>query len=115
MDKKMDIPIIRVFLASIVIYISGTCFASAQEKTPAKGSEAVNTKAASKSPKIITLESTIVGNKEQPKMMTIVPWQTPTKKAVKAMPISIEMQSFFEPIEVDSLKKELEYFNKSKK
>lgn len=65
--------------------------------------------------KKLKLESTIVGNKELPKVMTIVPWQLAQQGTVDSSQFSAEIRSIFEPIEVSSLKKELEYFNRRKK
>jgi hypothetical protein len=60
----------------------------------------------------LTLESTIVGNKEQPKIITIVPWQTPQQNRIETRPIAAQIKSVFEPVEVESVKKELEYFHR---
>lgn len=65
--------------------------------------------------KFLALETTIVGNKEQPKVISIVPWQTPAQHAITAKAITSEIQLVFRPIEVESLQKELQYFNRQKK
>jgi len=65
--------------------------------------------------KFLALETTIIGNKEQPKVISIVPWQTPAQKAITAKAITSEIQLVFKPIEIESLHKELEYFNRQKK
>ncbi len=64
--------------------------------------------------RFLALETTIIGNKEQPKVISIVPWQTPTQQAVTAKTITNEIQLVFRPIEIESLQKELEYFNREK-
>lgn len=63
---------------------------------------------------VITLESTIVGDKEQPKVLSIVPWQRPEHKTMKTAPVSGRIESTFQPIEEDSLNRELNYYKKSK-
>tara|TARA_R110001583_G_scaffold195512_1_gene374776 strand:- start:3011 stop:3364 length:354 start_codon:yes stop_codon:yes gene_type:complete len=65
--------------------------------------------------KFLALETTIVGNKEQPKVISIVPWQTPAQHAITAKAITSEIQLVFRPIEIESLQKELQYFNRQKK
>jgi len=65
--------------------------------------------------RFLALETTIVGNKEQPKVISIVPWQTPAQEAITAKAITSEIQLVFRPIEIESLHKELEYFNRQKK
>lgn len=63
---------------------------------------------------VITLESTIVGDKEQPKVLSIVPWQRPEHKTMKTAPVTRRIESTFQPIEEDSLNRELNYYKKSK-
>jgi len=65
--------------------------------------------------RFLALETTIIGNKEQPKVISIVPWQTPAQHAITAKAITSEIQLVFRPIEIESLQKELEYFNRQKK
>lgn len=61
--------------------------------------------------RFLSLESDIVANKELPKVTTIVPWQTPIQISIEKRPVSLQIPPVFAPVEVDSLKKELEYFH----
>lgn len=63
---------------------------------------------------VVNLESTIVGDKEQPKVLSIVPWQTPEQAAVMSKPVTRQIQMTFKPIEAESLGRELKYYKKSK-
>ncbi|KGJ97140.1 hypothetical protein [Thalassotalea sp. ND16A] len=63
---------------------------------------------------VITLESTIVGDKEQPTVLTLVPWQKPEHESVISKPVSRQIEMKFTALEVDSLKRELHYYQKSK-
>ncbi|WP_070795960.1 hypothetical protein [Thalassotalea crassostreae] len=63
---------------------------------------------------VITLESTIVGDKEQPKVLSIVPWQKADQKPVSSKPINSKIEMTFKPIEVESLQREHAYHEQSK-
>ncbi|QBY03106.1 hypothetical protein E2K93_01420 [Thalassotalea sp. HSM 43] len=58
---------------------------------------------------VITLESTFVGDKEQPKVTSIVPWQKPEQTVVSSKEVSQRVKMTFQPLEDDSLKRELKY------
>ncbi|MDN3652681.1 hypothetical protein QWY77_07880 [Thalassotalea ponticola] len=58
---------------------------------------------------VITLESTFVGDKEQPKVTSIVPWQKAEQMAVNSEAMSQRVKMTFQPLEVDSLKREMTY------
>jgi len=58
-------------------------------------------------PAVIQLEETIRGNQEQPKVLTIVPWQSPKTK--QALPSSIvdRINKTFVPLQRDELKRQI--------
>jgi hypothetical protein len=62
-------------------------------------------------PVVIKLEETIRGNQEQPKVLTIVPWQSPKTK--QALPSSIveRINKKFIPLQRDELKREIQILN----
>lgn len=64
---------------------------------------------------VITLESTFVGDKEQPKVTSIVPWQKAEHKGVTVDAVSQQINMTFKPITVDGLNREIKYYKKSKK
>jgi hypothetical protein len=57
---------------------------------------------------VITLQETIRGNQEQPKVLTIVPWQAP--KAKQALPSAIveRINKKFAPLQRDELKRQIQ-------
>ena len=59
-------------------------------------------------PEVIKLEETIRGNQEQPKVLTIVPWQSP--KAKESLPSSIveRINKTFKPLHRDELLRQIE-------
>ncbi|OUS27884.1 hypothetical protein A9Q98_08345 [Thalassotalea sp. 42_200_T64] len=63
---------------------------------------------------LISLEATFFGNKEQPKVITIVPWQNPEQQPVNSKLISAQMSLIFEPVEVDSLQREVQYYHSNR-
>lgn len=62
-------------------------------------------------PAVIKLEQTIRGNQEQPKVLTIVPWQSPKTK--QALPSSIvdRINKTFVPLQRDELKRQIQILN----
>ncbi|TKB46091.1 hypothetical protein [Thalassotalea mangrovi] len=61
----------------------------------------------------ITLETTIVGNKEQPKVLSIVPWQNPEQAGSLSTEITSQIEQVYRPLDKQSLQRELEYFKQS--
>lgn len=58
-------------------------------------------------PSVIKLEQTIRGDQEQPKVLTIVPWQSP--KAKQALPSAIveRINKKFVPLQRDELRRQI--------
>jgi hypothetical protein len=58
-------------------------------------------------PEVIKLQETIRGNQEQPKVMSIVPWQSP--KAKQALPSAIveRINKKFVPLQRNELKRQI--------
>lgn len=59
----------------------------------------------------IDLESTsIIGNKELPKMLYIVPWKTAELPDMNAPPIQSLIDEALSPVDRDSFKRKIRYF-----
>jgi hypothetical protein len=58
-------------------------------------------------PAVIQLEETIRGNQEQPKVLTIVPWQSPKTKQALPSPIVDRINKTFVPLQRDELKRQI--------
>ncbi len=61
------------------------------------------------SDKVLNLESTFQGNREQPRVLYIVPWQQPGGPPELERPISGDIDQLFEPIDRASFQRELKY------
>lgn len=59
--------------------------------------------------KVLNLESTFQGNREQPRVLYIVPWQQPDGPPELERPISGDIDQLFEPIDRTSFQRELKY------
>ena len=59
-------------------------------------------------PAVIKLEQTIRGNQEQPKVVTIVPWQSPKAKQALPSPIVERINKKFVPLQRDELKRQIQ-------
>ncbi len=59
--------------------------------------------------KVLNLESTFQGNREQPRVLYIVPWQQPGGPPELERPISGDIDQLFEPIDRTSFQRELKY------
>jgi hypothetical protein len=62
-------------------------------------------------PSVIKLEETIRGNQEQPKVLTIVPWQSPKTKQALPSPIVERINKKFVPLQRDELKRQIQILN----
>lgn len=61
--------------------------------------------------KLLSLQTTIIGDKEQPKVLTIVPWQKPVIFSDLSDPLIIEQNHRkFLPLNAASLAREKQYF-----
>jgi hypothetical protein len=58
-------------------------------------------------PEVIQLEETIRGNQEQPKVLTIVPWQPPHAKQALPSPIVERINKTFVPLQRDELQRQI--------
>jgi hypothetical protein len=63
---------------------------------------------AQESPVVIKLEDTIRGDQEQPKVLSIVPWQTPSVKPPLPSPILERINLKFAPLERAEFSRELQ-------
>ena len=57
---------------------------------------------------VIKLEETIRGNQEQPKVLTIVPWQSPKAKQALPSPIVERINKTFKPLQREELLRQIE-------
>jgi len=56
----------------------------------------------------ISLQTTITGNQEQPKVLYILPWQSPLTEQVDFEPLDNQQKAVFNHVERDELRRELE-------
>lgn len=56
----------------------------------------------------ISLQTTITGNQEQPKVLYILPWQSPQTANVDFEPLDNQQKAVFNHVERDELRRELE-------
>ena len=64
---------------------------------------------AQQAPEVIKLEDTIRGNQEQPKVLTIVPWQAPSVKQSLPSQIVERINKGFVPLERDEFNHQLQF------
>lgn len=62
-------------------------------------------------PAVIKIEETIRGNQEQPKVLTIVPWQSPTTKQALPSPIVERINKKFVPLQREELTLQIQILN----
>jgi len=58
-------------------------------------------------PAVIEIEETIRGNQEQPKVLTIVPWQSPKAKQALPSPIVERINKKFVPLQREELQRQI--------
>lgn len=56
----------------------------------------------------ISLQTTITGNQEQPKVLYILPWQSPQMADVDFEPLDNQQKAVFNHVERDELRRELD-------
>jgi hypothetical protein len=61
----------------------------------------------------ISLQTTITGNQEQPKVLYILPWQSPQTANVDFEPLDNQQKAVFNHVERDELRRELEVADES--
>jgi hypothetical protein len=96
------------------LFFSGKTLAQTdaeQESTPA---EAAPASASSAKPMIreanINLQTTVTGNQEQPRVMYILPWQSPLSPDLEMEMLSSQEDAIFGHIERDEMQRNLEAF-----
>ena len=62
-------------------------------------------------PEVIKLQETIRGNQEQPKVLTIVPWQSPKPKEALPSQIIERINKKFMPLQRDELTRQIQILN----
>tara|TARA_R110002110_G_scaffold415561_2_gene650908 strand:- start:119607 stop:119900 length:294 start_codon:yes stop_codon:yes gene_type:complete len=58
---------------------------------------------------VVTLQSKVTGNQEQPRVLYLVPWQQPVDGDFDYAPQSDIAQSLFAPLDRDEFRRDLEY------
>jgi len=58
---------------------------------------------------VVTLQSTVKGNQEQPKVLYIMPWQKADRVALKELPMQGIVSDVFSNIDRDELLRELRF------
>jgi hypothetical protein len=66
-------------------------------------------------PQNIELEDVIRGNQEQPKVLTIVPWQSPKEKQALPSLISQRLDKAFQALERAEFQREIQFFDSYEK
>lgn len=61
---------------------------------------------------ILKLEATIRGSREQPKVMSIVPWQPPTEKQPLPSPVLSRINQQFQALNRNEFRRQIDYFEK---
>jgi hypothetical protein len=60
-------------------------------------------------PPVVTLRATVTGNREQPKVMYLLPWQPPAVSEHEYDPLVSVAGGLFVPIDRDEFMREMEY------
>jgi len=114
MNKFLLLLSLSVAALSVVIVSAG-----AQETEPVVEAKAATPPAAEKKPQAaadkkmvgearINLQTTVTGNQEQPRVMYILPWQSPASPELEMEMLSSQEDAVFGHVERDELARELE-------
>ncbi len=68
----------------------------------------IGVKAAAEPP-VVILESTIVGNQEQPKVLYLVPWKAPHMPDQIFQPLQTQISDIYRPLEREEFLRELAF------
>jgi hypothetical protein len=93
----------QICLGLLLLVCDGVCMA--QEITEQVTEQPLDTR-------VIKIETTIRGSREQPKVMSIVPWQPPSQKQVLPSPILQRIEQKFKPLKRDEFQRQVQYFEK---
>lgn len=58
---------------------------------------------------VVSLETTVVGNQEQPKVLYIVPWQSATDTTILSLPVTSLTNDVFDHVDRDEHKREIQF------
>ena len=81
----------------------------AQETPPAEPAGSPQTEYP---PGVLKLEATIRGSREQPKVMSIVPWQPPSQNNLLPSPVMRRIDQTFSPLDREEFLRRLAHFEK---
>ncbi len=109
----------QVILMIIALTLSLTSYAQDQEvesvvqenQQPIKVSQPKKEKSTTKNG-VLQLEDTIRGGREQPKVLSIVPWQPPRDKEQLPSPFVKRIEQDFQPLDRDEFRRRVTHFEK---
>lgn len=104
---------IAILIAASCLGFSQSVLAQQDEPTP-KASVAEIQNPISTSG-VIELQDTIRASREQPKVMSIVPWQPPLDKAALPSPFVKRVEQDFMPLVREEFKRKVKYFDEHEK
>jgi len=58
----------------------------------------------------VTLGATVTGNQEQPKVLYIVPWKTPSAAQAQYQPLNSQLKSVFTHVDRRALNRQIHHF-----
>lgn len=90
---------VKILLIVAVLGAFSAFSAKAQQRPPALQQQSIK------------LEETIRGNQEQPKVLTIVPWQSPKEKQALPGLILQRLNKKFLPLERDEFQRQIQFFD----
>ena len=96
----------HLFLAFSLGLLTFTGAAVAQDAD--ENSEQPQSRPARQASTVIELESRVTGNKEQPQVFYVVPWQSPDSPRPDYDPLGSQLQQVFGHLEREELKRELD-------
>lgn len=82
-----------------------------EEQQPIKVSQPKKEKSTTKNG-VLQLEDTIRGGREQPKVLSIVPWQPPRDKEQLPSPFVKRIEQDFQPLDRDEFRRRVTHFEK---
>jgi hypothetical protein len=62
---------------------------------------------------VVTLESTITGSQEQPKVITIVPWQDPPSASSVSFRLNrLDSRAIMQPVDREQMQREVDFYHR---
>ncbi|MDO6692883.1 hypothetical protein Q4574_06285 [Aliiglaciecola sp. 3_MG-2023] len=111
----MKIVLAMISFSFITIFSSVSVMA--QSEQPVSDSNQTNTQKTQKVTEVngkILIQDTIRGNREQPRVLSIVPWQPPRDKASLPSPFVKRIEQDFVPIDREEFSRKVTHFERAK-